>query len=68
MLGTVQHEYFEKTAGNSAQAHVLIVLYFPLPSLHLLKYNAWYEDHIDPWSVSRLGAGNFSITLGFQVL
>ena len=54
MLGTVQHEYFAKTAGNSAQAHVLIVLYFPLPSLHLLKYNAWYEDHIDPWSVSRL--------------
>ena len=35
MLGTVQHEYFKKTAGDSIQANVLIVLYFPLPLLHL---------------------------------
>ena len=48
MLGTVQHEYFEKTAADSIQAHVLIVLYFPLPSLHLKRSN---EDHIDPWPV-----------------
>ncbi len=35
MLGTVQHEYFKKTAGDSTQANVLVVLYFPLPLLHL---------------------------------
>ena len=35
MLGTMQHEYFEKTAGGSFQAHVLIVLSFELPSLQL---------------------------------
>ena len=28
MLGTVQHEYFEKTAGNPIQAYVLIVRCF----------------------------------------
>ena len=61
----LEHEYLEKTVANPVQAHVLIVLYLPLPyvlPITLLTKITLTFGQCQGWT------GIFSVTLGSQVL
>lgn len=61
----LEHEYFEKTAANPVQAHVLIVLCLPLPyalPIMLLTKIILTLGQCQGWT------GIISVTLGSQVL